>query len=115
VSGLVRVPAQDGDRSSNDVCVSLDAGWACGADGTKRDGDWEKYDRCVRLADELFGRATPDLENALKVSYLEHLDFDGPRGPKAWECMTPRLKVGWKEMQQYLQDLAARGTPGLSR
>jgi hypothetical protein len=83
--------------------------------GAKGEGDWEKYDRCVRLADELFGRTTPDLENALNVSYLEHLDFDGPRGPKAWARLTPRLKVGWKEMQQYLEDLAAKGKPGNSR
>ena len=81
----------------------------------KGDGGWEKYDRCIRLADELFGRATSDLENALNVSYLEHLDFDGPRGPKAWERLTPRLKVGWKEMQQYLEDLAAKGKPRDSR
>jgi len=77
--------------------------------GAKGDGDWEKYARCVRLADELFGSPSPDLENALNVSYLEHLDFEGPRGPKAWEQLTPRLKAGWKEMQQYLEDLAAGG------
>lgn len=79
--------------------------------GAKGDGDWEKYDRCIRLADTLFGSATPDLENALNVSYLEHLDFDGPRGPAAWERLTPRLKVGWKEMQRYLEALAAKGRP----
>ena len=55
--------------------------------------------------------ATPDLDNALNVSYLEHLDFDGPRGPAAWERLTPRLKVGWKEMQRYLEALAAKGRP----
>jgi hypothetical protein len=82
--------------------------------GAKGDGDWEKYDRCVRLADELFGHTTPDLENALNVSFLEHLDFEGPRGPRAWERLTPRLKVGWKEMQQYLEDLEAKGKPGNS-
>jgi hypothetical protein len=27
--------------------------------GAKGDGDWEKYDRCIRLADTLFGSATP--------------------------------------------------------
>jgi hypothetical protein len=83
--------------------------------GAKGDGDWEKYDRCIRLADKLFGSATPDLENALNVSYLEHLDFDGPCGPKAWERLTPQLKVAWNEMQQYLEDLAVKGKPGSSR
>jgi len=77
----------------------------------KGDGDWEKYARCVRLADKLSADPSPDLENALNVSYLEHLDFDGPRGSKAWECLTPRLKVGWKDMQQYLRELA-RKNPG---
>ncbi len=77
----------------------------------KGEGDWEKYARCVRFADKLYADPSPELENALNVSYLEHLDFDGPRGSKAWECLTPRLKVGWKDMQQYLEDLA-RKNPG---
>jgi len=79
------------------------------------EGDWEKYDRCVRLVDELLGRTSPDLENALNVSYLEHLDFDGPRGPEAWDPLTSQLQAGWQEMRQYLEDLGANGKPGNSR
>lgn len=81
----------------------------------KADADWEKYDRCIRFADEIFGRATPDLENALNVSYLEHLDFAGPHGPKAWERLPPRLKTGWTEMQDYLEELATKGKSQPSR
>jgi hypothetical protein len=77
----------------------------------KDEGDWEKYVRCIRLADQLTADPSPDLENALNVSYLECLDFEGPRGPRAWECLTPRLKSGWKDMQQYLQDLAKKEKP----
>jgi hypothetical protein len=78
----------------------------------KGEGDWEKYQRCVQLADTFCADPSPELENALNVSYLEHLDFDGPRGPKAWECLTPRLRAGWKAMQRYLEDLAKSGKPG---
>lgn len=78
----------------------------------KGEGDWEKYMRCVRLADKLYANPSPELENALNVSYLEHLSFDGPRGPKAWECLTPQLRHAWKEMQQYLVDLTRKRKPG---
>jgi hypothetical protein len=81
----------------------------------KSEGDWEKYVACIRLADQLSADPSPELENALNVSYLEHLDFDGPSGRKAWESLTPRLRAGWKAMQQYMEDLAKNGKPSERR
>jgi len=72
----------------------------------KGDGDWDTYEKCIALADDLWQRPSPDLLNALNVSFLEHLDFDGPRGPVAWEYLSPSLKLGWRSMQRYLEDLA---------
>ena len=68
--------------------------------------DWDTYHRGVRLANELWRRPDEALLNALNVSFLEHLDFDGPRGPYAWTLLTPELQHGWRAMQQYLKDLA---------
>ena len=70
-------------------------------------GDWETYGQCAQLADRLWGCADEYLNNALYVSYLEHLDFEGPRGPKAWSLLTPRLQQGWREIQDYLDEVAA--------
>src|SRR5690349_19240546 len=49
----------------------------------KGEGDWDTYARCIRLADTLWRRPDEPLLNALNVSYLEMIDFDGPRGPVA--------------------------------
>ncbi|HEU4754509.1 MAG TPA: hypothetical protein VFU47_15480 [Armatimonadota bacterium] len=75
------------------------------AQRAKGQGDWETYGRCVRLADQLWRRADPELLNALNVSFLEHLDFEGPRGTRAWEILTPALRKGWEDMQAYLDRL----------
>ena len=74
-------------------------------------GNWEKYLACVQLADELWKRPDDYLLNAINVSYLEHLDFDGPKGKKAWDLLPPALRKAWQEMQDYLDDLAKRGRP----
>jgi hypothetical protein len=39
--------------------------------------------RCFLLADRFLGHADPALENALNVSFLEHLRFSGPIGARA--------------------------------
>jgi hypothetical protein len=71
-------------------------------------GDWATYERGVRLAHALWARPDPALLNALNVSFLEHLDFEGPRGPEAWSRLTPALQRGWRAMQKYLDELARR-------
>ena len=60
--------------------------------------DWDTYARCVRLIDHLLVDADRELENAIHVSYLEHLDFAGPRGPSAWALLSPRLQAAWKRI-----------------
>ena len=80
------------------------------AQAAKGRGDWETYARCMRLADELWRQPDHELLNALNVSFLEHLDFDGPRGPTAWEHLTPALRDGWQAMRAYNERL--RAVPG---
>ncbi len=73
----------------------------------KGEADWDTYKRCVALAAELWKRPGSPLLNALNVSFLQHIDFDGPRGPIAWGYLSPELRRGWQDMQRYLEDLAA--------
>lgn len=73
----------------------------------KGEGDWDAYARCVRLADEMWRHPDYYLQNALNVSYLEHLDFDGPRGAIAWEHLTPALRDGWRAMRAYNERLSS--------
>ena|SRR5690348_5965770 len=69
--------------------------------------DWPTYKRGVHLATELWQRPDERLLGALNVSFLEHLDFDGPRGPEAWKCLTSELKDGWQAMKAYNDRVAA--------
>ena len=75
--------------------------------------DWAAYERAAALADALWRGADDELRNALSVSLLEHLDFDGPRGPAAWALLGPRLQAGWREITAYNAWLAAgaKGPP----
>ncbi len=60
-----------------------------------------------KFIDEVFRDAAPDVENAVNVSYLENLRFEGRRaGPtKARELLTPRLKRALAELEEYLERL----------
>jgi hypothetical protein len=81
------------------------------AQSAKGAGDWETYSRCMRLAHQLWQRPDERLRNALNVSFLEHLDFDGSRGPEAWKYLTPALQEGWRAMRAYNEQIAAHFAP----
>jgi hypothetical protein len=82
------------------------AAFARRTERAKEEGDWDTYARCVRLADTLWRHPDEALLNALNVSYLEMIDFDGARGPVAWKHLSPALQQGWRAMQAYLAELA---------
>ena len=60
--------------------------------------------RHFQFVDEVFRDAAPDVENAVNVSYLENLRFEGRKaGPtKARELLTPRLQRALIELEDYL-------------
>ena len=70
-------------------------------------GDWSTFERCVGLINELFVDADEPLMNAINVSFLEEISFDGPQGVKAWELMPPRLQDAWRAMDRYNADFGA--------
>jgi hypothetical protein len=84
------------------------------AQRAKGDGDWDRYSRCIRIANELWARPDTALHNALNVSFLEHLEFSGPRGATAWQYLPPQLQLGWEAMRAYnerLHDYPGRPKP----
>jgi hypothetical protein len=60
-----------------------------------------------QFIDEVLCDAAPDVENAVNVSYLENLQFEGRKaGPtKARELLTPRLRQALTELEEYLNRL----------
>jgi hypothetical protein len=60
--------------------------------------------RHFQFVDEVFRDAAPDVENAVNVSYLEHLRFEGRKAAptKARELLTPRLRQALIELDEYL-------------
>jgi len=79
----------------------------------KAHAGWETYGRAARFADELWADADDGLRNALNVSLLECIDFEGPRGPRAWSLLSPRLQRAWRAMDAYNTWLhsGAKGPP----
>jgi hypothetical protein len=81
------------------------------AQRAKRAEDWDTYKRVMRLAALLWSSPDDALHNALNVSFFEHLDFDGSRGPEAWGHLTPALQEGWKAMRTYNDQIRALSAP----
>ena len=81
------------------------------AEHAKADRDWMLYRRIMLFADRLWRRSDDELLNALNVSFLEHLEFDGPDGPKAWGYLSSELKDGWRAMDAYMTEVAKRAQP----
>lgn len=61
-------------------------------------GDLSTCERCFKLADRLFAQADAESAVAFRASYLEHLDFEGSRGPAAWRLVPPRLQAVWNQI-----------------
>jgi hypothetical protein len=73
--------------------------------------DWDAYKRGVRLIEELWARADEQLDGELRWSVMKGLDFDGPRGAVAWECLGPELRHAWAVTRRKLDALSALPAP----
>ncbi len=60
-----------------------------------------------RFIDEVYRRGTPEMKNAVHVSYLECLSFDGKHGQriKAREMLSPALQAGLRGLEAYNEAL----------
>ena len=87
----------DDDSSSPHLDMGMFATFTQRAKG---EGDWATYERCTGLVHRFFVNADKELKNAFYVAYLEHLDFTGARGPKAWRFFSPTLRAAWKRITE---------------
>jgi len=79
--------------------LSMEMGaFALFTQAAKGRGDLSTYERCLKLADRLFAQADANLAAAFRGSYLEHLEFEGSRGPAAWQLVPPRLQAVWNQL-----------------
>lgn len=88
-----------GDLEDCDGLLHMEMGaFALFTQAAKDRGDLGTYERCVKLADRLFAGADADLGGAFRASYVEHLEFEGSRGPAAWRLLPARLQAVWNQI-----------------
>ena len=70
-----------------------------------------------RFIGEIYHRAMPEVKNAVHVSYLECLGFDGKHGKriKAKEMLSPELQARFKGLEAYNAELFGRKHGARSR
>lgn len=88
---------RDALARGGDVFAAVDE-FAQYTQSAKIAGDWPRYERCVQVADRTLAEADPALAEAFRDGFFGHLDFEGSRGPAAWQLLTPRLQAAWKQM-----------------
>jgi hypothetical protein len=65
-----------------------------------------------RFIGEVYRLATPEVKNAVHVSYLECLGFDGKHGKriKARELLSAEMQAGLRGLEAYNAELFGRGS-----
>ena len=82
------------------------------AQRAKGAANWDTYRDVVNLVARFLDDADPGgCSNAIHVSILEHLDFIGPRGTKAWRLMPPELQSAWRSIMEYNERLLGQPRP----
>ncbi|MFC6591438.1 hypothetical protein ACFP81_05040 [Deinococcus lacus] len=88
--------------------------WLVARDSIQRK-DWQKYEAICSLIDKYFLPNDDDLipfTNAVNVSFLEGLPLWGEAegdNAEAWAHTPPKLQQGFREMEEYMQNLAEAG------
>jgi hypothetical protein len=68
-------------------------------------GDIATVVTCFRIADRVIADGDGSMQNAIHVSFLEELDFRRPRGKDAFTKLTPALRKGWTDINEYMDAL----------
>jgi hypothetical protein len=69
-------------------------------------GDFATLKRCYKIADEIMKSASPNVENAVYVSFLEHLEFTSqPNEAEARHLLPPKLAEMLVELEEHFQKL----------
>ena len=69
--------------------------------------DWDSYARGVEVIEALWQRPDHRLSGALTLTLMKGLDFEGPRGPRAWEILPSELQRAWTATHRHLEELTA--------
>jgi hypothetical protein len=88
---------QEIEGCSGQLLYEMDA-FAAFTQAAKMRSDWPVYERCIQLADQLLASPDGGLKSAFHGAYLEHLDFEGSRGPEAWRRLSPPLQAAWEQL-----------------
>ncbi len=66
-------------------------------------GDRDAWQRVSQVFLDLWRDCTPDVKNALNVSFLEHLSFSDSNKPRSWayQAMPRAMREAWDEMETY--------------
>jgi hypothetical protein len=70
-------------------------------------GDQETWKQITIVFMDLWRDCTPDVVNALNVSFLEHLDFTDAKKHRSWAyaTMPQAMRIAWDEMEAYNRKL----------
>ena len=69
-------------------------------------GDFLTLKRCYAIVDEVMKDASPYVENAVYVSFLEHLEFEIlPNGKEARRLLPPKLAEMLVELEAHFQKM----------
>jgi hypothetical protein len=105
---------QEIEDCDGQLLYEMDA-FAVFTQAAKMRGDWPAYERCMHLADQLLQSTDAGLTSAFHTSYLEHLDFEGSRGPEAWRRLSPPVQAAWEQLaaaNRRLMALPQKGSKG---
>jgi hypothetical protein len=79
--------------------------------GAIREGDLETVKAHFAFADELYRDGDDAVVNAVNVSYLELVDFEGrkAKGIRARQLLSPRLQQAVRDLEEYWDALRRSG------
>ena len=67
------------------------------------ESDRETWRQVTEVFLDLWRDCTPDVQNALNVSFLEHLNFVDGKKARSWayQVMPATMRHAWDEMEEY--------------
>src|SRR5262249_24681421 len=72
------------------------------------EGTLSNVRRSVQLVDSIFRDCDSYISNAVTVSFLECISLNEVTGRQIFDELTPALQIQWRELDEYLRELAAR-------
>ena len=95
------------DELWDDLLHSQISVFSCLAQKAIDDGNSQYWQKISQTFLELWRNCTPEVKNALNVSFLENLNFNDGKKPRLWayHAMPLEMRKAWDEMEAYNQKL----------